>query len=256
MANFKEFRFKIEGSIDGEEITPLTLPMARLLEYLSDLAIIMGHQESVHFIATAAGSAESVMYVAEDEEARVTSQIQDAARGIGSRYANEAYRRVDIRLREDNAVGNIVNTSKGAEIIEFPGRRTDRPTPYGPINERASIVGVVKRVGGFDDSIPVHLERADGVRFYCEAAPALAKELMLLYEKTIRVHGIATYYREQGMWKLDRFKIHSYDPQPLADDSFSVTLEKLRAVPGNEWNEIDDPLEELRKLRHGEDVRP
>jgi hypothetical protein len=254
--NWKEFQFKIEGKVGEEDLTPLTLPMARLAEYLTDLAAIMGHKESVHFMSTAPGSALSVIYVDEEEETRVTSQIQNAARGMGPRPANEGYKRLDKRLREDSAVGDIMNVSRSAKVIEFPGRRTDQPQAYGPINERASVVGVLKRVGGFDESIPVHLQRADGAIFYCEAAPPLDKELIPLYGQTIRVHGIATYYREAGLWKLDKFRIHSYDPQPLGGDSFAETIEKLRAIPGNEWNEIDDPLEELRKLRHGEDAQP
>jgi hypothetical protein len=257
VADFKEFRFKIDGEVNGEEITPFTLPMARLAEYIADLAAIMGHKESVHFIATEKGSVQSVMYVDADEEFRVTTQIQNAARGSGPHNANEAYKRLDSRLREDNAVGGISNASKNAQIIEFPGRKVDLPQAYGPIRERASLVGVLKRVGGFDESIPVHLQRADGVIFYCEAAPGLAKDLILLYERTIRIHGIATYSRgKEGLWKLEKFKIQSFDPEPLTDDSFALTLEKLRAIPGNEWNEIDDPLEELRKLRHGEDAQP
>jgi len=254
--NFKEFQFKIEGKVGEEELTPLTLPMARFAEYLTDLAMIMGHKESVHFIATGNGSARAIMYVDEEEEARVTIQIQNAARGAAPRYANDAYKRLDSRLREDKAVGDIFNASENAQVIEFPGRKTDLPQAYGPIRERASLVGVLKRVGGFDDSIPVHLQRADGVIFYCEAAPTLAKELVPLYEKTVRVHGIATYYRENGLWKLERFRIQSYDPEPFAEEELSETIEKLRAIPGSEWNELDDPLEELRKLRHGEDVRP
>jgi hypothetical protein len=254
--NWKEFQFTIEGKVGEEELTPLTLPMARLAEYLTDLAIIMGHKESIHFRAMGDGSARAIMDVDEEEESRVTIQIQNAARGEGPHYANEAYRRLDSRLREDDAIGDIVNTSKNAKVIEFPGRTTDQFQAYGPINERASVVGVLKRVGGFDESVPVHLQRADGRRVYCEAAPGLAKELLPFYEKMVRVHGIATYYREAGLWKLDKFRIHSYDPEPLAGDSLAETIEKLKAIPRNEWNEIDDPLEELRKIRHGEDARP
>ena len=255
MPNWKEFRFKIDGGVGEEEWTPLTMPMARLAEYLADLAAVMGHKESVHFISTEPGSAVSLLYVDADEESRVTHHIQNSARGTSTRHANEAYKRLDARLREDNAVGSIVNVSKNAEVIEFPGRKVNKPEAYGPIRERASIVGVLRRVGGFDDSIPVHLQRSDGAIFYCEAAPGLAKELIRFYDKTVRLHGSATYYRENGTWRMDRFRIQSYDPEPLGPETLSETIEKLRAVPGSEWNEMTDPLGELRKLRHGEDVQ-
>ena len=78
---------------------------------------------------------------------------------------------------------------------------------------------------------------------------------MPFYEKTIRVHGIATYYREDGLWRLDKFRIQSYDPDSLPNESLSETIGKLRAIPGNEWDEVTDPFEELHRLRHGEDIR-
>lgn len=39
----------------------------------------------------------------------------------------------------------------------------------------------------------------------------------------------------------------------MANLANSKTKEKLRAIPGNEWNQMADPLEELQKIRHGED---
>jgi hypothetical protein len=252
--NWKEFRFKIEGKVNGEDMTPLTLPMARLAEYLADLAAIMGHKESVHFVKVAEGSHESVLYVDEEEESRVTHQIQSAARGMGPRDANVAYKRLDDRLRDDDAVANIVNATQGAKVLEFPGRSLDLPQAYGPIKERASLVGVLKRVGGFDRTVPIHLQRADEVIFYCDADEMIAKQLAPLYSQTIRVHGMATYTRgKEGMWKMDHFKIQSFDPKPLSEDTFSQTIGKLKAIPGNEWNELADPLDELHKLRHGEE---
>jgi hypothetical protein len=214
----------------------------------------MGHKESVHFVKVAEGSHESVLYVDEEEESRVTHQIQSAARGMGPRDANVAYKRLDDRLRDDDAVANIVNATQGAKVLEFPGRSLDLPQAYGPIKERASLVGVLKRVGGFDRTVPIHLQRADEVIFYCDADEMIAKQLAPLYSQTIRVHGMATYTRgKEGMWKMDHFKIQSFDPKPLSEDTFSQTIGKLKAIPGNEWNELADPLDELHKLRHGEE---
>ncbi|HUE52642.1 MAG TPA: hypothetical protein VMO80_09895 [Terriglobales bacterium] len=253
MPTWKEFRFVINGKINGEDMTPLNVPMAHLAEYLADLATLMGHRESVHLVAIADGSTAPVMYVDATEESRVIHRVRSAQRGMGPNDANVAYKKLDDRLRDDDAIGGIVDVEKSEEVIEFPGRTVNLPQPYGPLKEKASLVGQLKRVGGFDQTVPVHLQRADDEIFYCEAEEIIAKQLAPLYSQTIRVHGIATYSRgKEGLWNLDNFKIQSFDAN-LSDDSFSATIEKLRAIPGNEWNQVADPLEELQKIRHGED---
>src|SRR5208337_3057191 len=208
MPNWKEFRFKIEGEINGQEITPLTIPMSRLALYLADLAQLLGYKDSVHLVAIETGSTQPVIYIDPDEESRVTSRVRNAQRGMGPRDANRAYKKLDHKLREDNASGAIVNVSQRADVIEFPGKNANLPEEYGPIKERASVVGQLRRVGGFDPTIPIHLQRADGAIFYCDADDLIAKELAPFYSRTIRVHGIATYSRrKEGVWKIDHFKI-------------------------------------------------
>ena len=49
-----------------------------------------------------------------------------------------------------------------------------------------------------------------------------------------------------------------YGPLPTTEIYFGDfkgerRWEKLREIPGNEWAEMADPLEELRKIRHGEE---
>lgn len=257
MPTWKEFRFEIDGTINGVEMTPLTIPMARLALYLADLAQLLGHRDSVHLITVAEGSTAPVIYVDAEEESRVMHRVRNAQRGMGPTDANRAYKKLDHKLREDNATALIVNVSQKAEVIEFPGRNANLPTHYGPIKEQASVIGELKRVGGFDPTVPIHLQRADETIFFCEADESIAKRLAPFLYRMIRVHGIATYSRgKEGLWKVEHFTIQSFDPQPLSDDSFSATIEKLRAIPGSEWGEIADPLEELRKIRHGEEETP
>lgn len=257
MPNWKEFRFKIEGEIDGAEITPHTIPMARLAEYVFDLAALMGHKESVHLVAVEDGSTQPVILVDAQEEARVTERVRHAQRGMGPPEANRAYKRIDNKLRKDNAKADLINVARKADVIIFPGKNSDAPQPYGPIKERATAVGELKRVGGLDKTVPITLRRADNAVIYCEADEFIAKQLAPLLYSYIRVHGLATYTRgAESIWKINHFRIQSFDPQPLSDESFSATIEKLRGIPGSEWSTIDDPLDELRKLRHGEDKTP
>jgi hypothetical protein len=255
MPNFKEFRFKIEGTVNGVEMTPYTIPLARLVLYLTDLAQLLGHRESVHLISIEEGSTQPVIYVDPEEESRVINRVKTAQRGMGPRDANWAYKKIDRKLRQDNAVASILDTAKKTEIIEFPGRRTDLPQTYGPIRERASIVGQLMRVGGLrPERVPIHIQRSDEAIFYCDASQVVARELAPLLYRYVRVHGLATYSRgKEGLWTVDRFKIQSYDPEPLSEERFSATMEKLRAIPGNEWAQMADPLNELYKLRHGEE---
>jgi hypothetical protein len=253
VTDWKEFRFKIKGDIEGVEITPYMIPLSRLALYLVDLAQLLGHNDSVHLLKIEDGSAQPLILIDALEESRVIHQVQNAQRGMGPRNANRAYKKLDNKLRQDNATAAIMGVA--GKVIEFPGKTADLPMAYGPIRERASATGELKRIGGFDETIPIHLKRTDGVVLYCEASEAIAKQLAPFYSQTIRVHGIATYTRgKEGMWTTEHFKIQSFDEKPLIDESFTETIAKLRAVPGNEWAEIADPLEELRKIRQGEEM--
>lgn len=257
MTNWKEFRFKIDGEIDGVKITPYTIPLSRLAVYLVDLAQLLGHCESVHLLKVDDGSAEPVFYVDPEEEPRIVDQVRNAQKGMGPRTANRAYKKLDNLLRQDNATGRIIDAAKKSEIIEFPGNKADLPQIFENIRERASVTGELRRVGGFDKTIPIHLLRKDGAILYCEANEQVARQLAPYYSKPIRLHGIATYRRgSEGKWKLENFKIQSFDEAPLIDESFTDTMDKLRAIEGNEWAEVADPLGELQKIRDGEEMTP
>jgi hypothetical protein len=255
VTDWKEFRFKIDGEIDGVKITPYTMPLSRLALYLIDLAQLLGYNESVHLVKVDDGSAEPVFYIDPLEEHRVIHQVRNAQKGTGPSKANRAYKKLDNKLRQDNATGRIIDAAKKADIIEFPGNKASLPETYANIRERASVTGVLKRVGGFDKAIPIHLLRQDEEIVYCEASEGLAQQLALLYSKPVRLHGIATYSRgSEGKWKMENFKIQSFDETPLIDESFMDTMAKLREIEGNEWAEVADPLGELRKIRHGEEM--
>jgi hypothetical protein len=186
------------------------------------------------------------------EEGRIFSRVRGAAKGTGNPEAIKAFQSIDRRLRRDNGFARLVNGN--AELAEFPGVRQSLPDVYPRIRERGSIIGRLRRVGGKGTTIPIWIERADREMFYCETSEYLSKQMRDLYLEIIRVHGVGTYIRhEDGAWEQTNFTIQSYDTDPLPDESIIATLDKLRAIEGNEWNELKDPLGELRRIRHGED---
>lgn len=235
------YRFKIDVfSIES-------LPMARLAEYMAELARLLGEQERVHFSQLERGSAVLVSYVDEPAAPKVTERLAKVQAGTGPKDALKAYMALDNMLAKDNAVGTLVS-SQSAEIIPFPGRTRPKPVRYGPFRERGSLDGVVIRVGGRDETVPVHL--LDGERLIlCQTNRDLSKRLASHYlGSTVRVHGTGKWVREEdGSWQLLEFQIEEFET--LDDSPLAEVVEKLRAVEGGRWASDPDTLGDLLSLR-------
>lgn len=231
-----------------DALTPDSLPMARLAEYMADLASLFGHKDHVHFDRVAPGSAVLVQHVDDDHRDRVRERL-DAAGVDGTVPTDvaDAVEPLNARLAKDNATGRLSDRS-GAEVICFPGR--DRPSPrtFGPFKELCSFEGMLIRVGGRDETVPVHLQAGDKIHI-CNADRDMARRLApYLYQGTIRVWGDGRWEREpNGHWRLIRFDIGRFE---LLDDSpIGEIVAKLRKVEGSGWRQFEDPLAELMRLR-------
>lgn len=252
MPKFRELKFVIEGEIDGHKITPLNLPMARLAEYLTELATLYGYKDYVHFLRVDEGSAAPVVLIDEEEEVRILERVRKSPTVEGEPAAHRAYEALNHKLIEDNAVARIADF-KGAKILAFPGKETAIPKVYGPFSEQGFVDGEIVRVGGKDETIPIWLRRADGRMFYCETTNRqIAEELAKLLYRTIRAFGYGTWLRnENEEWVLQKFVIKTWEG-PLHLDDLSVIVAHLRAIDGG-WKDVDDPFKELERIRHGEE---
>ena len=253
--DYREFKLRIHGKINGEDITPLTLPMNKLADYLSAYASLLGFREHVHFIKVEDGSASPVALVEVEKGSQVRERVTLAATGIGPTDAVDAYTKLNAKLTEDDGYGEVLERidARDVKVIEFPGSKRNLSPVYGPIKESAFVQGELKRVGGQEPTIPVHLEDADGKPYYCWARKAIVLELRHYLFQQVRLYGMATWRRdEDAKWHLEEFEVQSFTADLTADSPSSIFSE-LRAVPGNEWNKFSDPLEELRRIRHGED---
>src|SRR5436853_2499549 len=148
MPKFKELRFRITGKVNGAEMTPTTIPMASLADYLKDLAAIFGSRDAVHLMKVDDGSAAPVVLVDVREEPRILYRAHQAQLGQGPRDANLAYRRLNNRLRFHQGSAAIEDVEHRTNVLEFPGVKVGTATPYGPISERGSVTGKIMRVGG------------------------------------------------------------------------------------------------------------
>ena len=232
--------------------SPETIPMAKLAEYLTDFAALLGRENAVHFLGLETGSTRLAARVEFEDVPKVRARLQEVWRGHAARDAARVFAQIDDRLANDNATGRIfVQDSEGAaeaELLSFPGRDRPRAQSYGPFTQEGSLDGVLISVGGKDETVPLRLQNGDVVHANCETTRAIARELGRHLFEPIRVHGSGRWMREgDGTWTLRGFRVHGFDI--LGKDSLRDSVAALRAVRGSGWKDMDSPLSELDDLR-------
>lgn len=238
-----EIQFRIEGT------TPHTLPMERLAEYLKALASVLGSKKHVHFLRVEKGSALNVIEIDEQEIERVFTRAKRAATGRGSKEAVKASSSLHSMLRQDHHSAELVS-EEGDLLLSYSIAKDGKEKPIGPIWQDGSLDGLVVKLGGLDETLPVHLVYEQS-HYICNATRDIVRDLgQYIWRSPIRVHGRGKWSRNtEGKWELEWFDIQSFEP--LEDVSLSDTVGKLRAIPNNDIFSLKDPLAEMQKIRGG-----
>ncbi|CAN7706002.1 hypothetical protein LJR220_006915 [Bradyrhizobium sp. LjRoot220] len=238
-----EYRLRIES-----DMTPDTFPMDRLAEYLGALAKLLGKSKSVHFADIESGSAIVVARIDDDARASVVDRIRGLPAGFGPKDALKAYSDIDEMLRRDGATGCLLSEEYGI-VIPFPGRERPEPIVFGPFKQDGTLDGQVIRVGGSDDTVPVHLRDTDTIHTHLHATPEIARRIAQhLLGPVVRVHGTGTWFRgEDGIWELKSFKITDFEL--LGDEPLTEVVRNIRKIGGSQWNEVPDPVRFLIEQR-------
>jgi hypothetical protein len=229
------------------EASPHEIPMTRLLEYLSEVATILGNRKHVHFLRVESGSLPCYMEVDEEAEKEVIERVNGVLRGDGTEEARTAFRTLRRYLTEDQYSAAL--KSEENIIAAFP--RTPEEKILGPYIQEGSLDGLLVNIGGTDATVPVHI-LSEGTDFRCNTSVEMARRLRnYLLEKPIRVFGKGKWYRNpNGRWHLDIFDISGFEE--LDDSSIPEVVLKLRAIARNPLMSSSDPLEDMRRVRYGE----
>ena len=162
----------------------------------------------------------------------------------------KAFATLDEMLRKDNATGALEH-SDGAVILPFPGRDQAEPPVFGPFRQDGTLDGQVLRVGGKDDTVPVHLRDGAIIHTGLYTTADLARQIAQhLLGPVIRVHGAGTWFRgNDGTWELRSFKITEFEL--LSEEPLKDVVEALRSLEGGSWSDLPDPVRTLLEERHG-----
>ncbi len=235
-----EYRFSIDA------YTPATMPMARLAEYMKQLAEILGEPGAVHFERLETGSTVLVHKVEREAVPKVRERAASVQRGDAPRDAIRAFKAVNRMLREDNGVGLLRERTRGAKILVFPGRE-EAEEVLSSVRQVGTIDGFVMKVGGTDETVPILLKSEDQLISHCWATKQLAKQLAQKLFEPVRLFGNGRWGRDgDGLWTLLEFQVKTFEA--LEDAPLSVAVSRLRAIDGG-WGE--DAYAELALIRGG-----
>lgn len=226
---------------------PETLPMKRLAEYASELAKLFGCSADVHLLKVRAGSAVPEIAVAQKAQSNVAMRLALVGTSDAGEDILRPYLKVNDYLREDGGSA-ILRRKGGARVLAFPGCKTPLADEV-VLHEAGTLQGVVTRVGGTGNPVPVWLEGENRQPLKCTSSRAIAKELAAhLFGSPVRVGGNGKWRRDAARtWDLEEFSIKDWEALP--DTSLKDVVDALRQVEGSDWQRLDDPQAEWRRIR-------
>lgn len=236
---YVDYRLKIDA------YTPDTMPMARLAEYMTELAVMLGEERSVHFRRLERGSTVLVQRVEREAVPKVRERLASVRRQDAPPEAAKACAMLNRLLKEDNGVGTL-KEGRGV-VLRFPGRELVEER-YPTIRQPGTLDGTVVSVGGADATVHVRLlVEGKQVSGCFTTNRMLAKDLAQRFDEPVRLTGIGSWIRDaDGKWALTSFKIDGFEA--LKPVSLSEALDDLRAL---RLRFDEGAYDELTVIRHG-----
>lgn len=224
------------------ELTPDSLPMARLASYLSVLSDLCGSKEHVHFDKVEEGSACLVARVEESHYTPIANRLREASQKMGAKKTLRAVSKIDELLAEDGSSGSLsIETSP---IIQFSGRVETEEVMT--LLQAGAIQGLMYSVGGKDESSHIKLEGADSETLSCDCTRELATKLAPLLYSPVRLHGKGRWIRTKDGWTLKKFYAESFEE--LKGTDAGSALRALRGLK-SKWTESENAQDEAVDLR-------
>ena len=235
MAEYEEIKLVIPVH------TPETMPLGRLVEYLQEIAAVMGDvAQDMHLVRLVKSSTKPVFRMAAGPAQRAREQTAAVRTGRGNQQQRNAFNNVRRMVREDGGRPAKLIDRTGVLLNFEPDEAL--PDVVAAVRQVTSFDGTLRRVGGSGDMIPILMEKLDGeVQSGFSAPRVLAKAMGQLLFDPLRVSGIGNWQRHRdGRWTLSAMLIQAYEP--LEDEDLKETFRRLRNAPVKWPANADDVL--------------
>jgi len=241
MADFERFEFVVPG------YTPETMPLDRLIEYLTQLTIILGNPADLHLVDIKKSSTKPVFIMPHHAAIKAKHRARETWEGGGSVRRRSAYQRIRRMVADDGGKPAIL-TTREATILEFPSVELGADQEISSMRQASSVSGELIRVGGDSEFDQILLkELSGGIISGCFATKEVAKQLAKCLHEQVRLHGVASWSRDRsGKWQISRMKVLTFEV--LENDGLSEALKAAQEAVGD-WP--DDVVERLLDMRRG-----
>jgi hypothetical protein len=240
MDDLERFKFTLPG------YTPETMPLDRLIEYLTQLSIVLGTPGDLHLVGVEEGSTRPVLAMRHDIAVRARHNAREVAQGGGSQRRRQAFETVRRMVAEDGGKPAEFSAPDEQVILKFPSVDIGQDQVIHSVRQPTSIEGTLVRIGGVGENAQLLIQEMNGnVIAGCTASRGLTQAMAPLIYHAIRVNGIGTWHRtEEGDWAITRLHVQSFEP--LDESELDDVLARLREVDV-QWPA--DSIEQLRAMR-------
>lgn len=220
--------------------TPDQIPMARLAEYMQNLAALLGEIESVHFDRVEEACTKVVAKLDGGISAgRVQSRLYAVRDRRAPPNAMRAFGRINEMVGEDKGSARILYGA--GVILRFPGTQNICKKPFNFIDS-ATITGKLYALSeGPSGGIRARIRpRGQSNYVACTADRNIGGTLRNYFLETVRVQGRGTWERaDTGEWSCQ--SLHIQGVFSVKDISLRDAIDAMRKIEAD-WPE--NPLEE------------
>lgn len=233
MTEFEELEFVIPA------FTPETMPLPRLLEYLEEIATVVGVAKDMHLIRIEESSTRPVFKIPRPTAALARQQADAVRQGRGTPAQRGAFDRIRQMVRHDGGEPANLKDRSGVILSFFPLESPD--AVVATVRQPTSFDGELTRIGGAGEYSAVQMRDAAG-KIYSgfSASRSTAKAMCSLLFEPLRVTGTGTWERTRnGAWNLSKMLISSFER--IEDEAAEEVMRRLGAVKVT-WPEDADAL--------------
>lgn len=228
---------------------PTEMRLDRIAAYMGELAALLGIRNEPTFAAIKDASTGLCAAIPPARQKAVLTRIHQAKSDSDSRPAGHL-RRIEALLDEDGLPVAELSDAGGNVIYLFQAPQNQRREVF-TIRQSGQVDGMVTGLVGADDTMHLHLR--DSLSHDLKLIvrdEALARNLLSHFRiGVLRLHVEGRWVRTDDGWlpEANRCVVHSFDV--LDETPVAEIFSHLAALPGNGWNDLENPLGAWRDLR-------